>query len=732
MQSNDSERRSPRRMSQAIQSSGEQQFDLSRLAAIFWAGKWWLLLGAVLGVLVSFYYLAITPNVYESDALLQIQKSDTSPLTDIGSLGGASGFSSQSVAQSEIPIIKSREVIGGAVEDLSLTTTVERYYAPLFGRLFASDARIDVEYFKVDDRIEGGSFLLNIRPSGAYSLTDADGNVLGSGVVGERLEAKTGSGARLSLLISAFSAREPATYVLSKTPWLATVHGVQAAVNVTEVGDKSGILSLSISGPDKTHITEVLNSVVDNYVEQNIEARSKEASKSLEFLNSQLPKLKKRVNDAEQRLTDYQEKTQPVELGAQAQAFLTQASNLQNRKSELRLKIAELRQQYTSEYPELQAAQDQYANLSDQIEQLQSQINELPSDQKTMLSLQRDVKVNTELYTSLLNRAQSLQIVKAGTIGNVRIIDPAVVPLGRVAPKPKVAILVGFLLGVLVAGAIILARVAMRRGISDPAELETHTGFSVFGVIPYSAWLTRKIRGQSREKAMPILARDHPSDVVVEALRSLRTSLEFTQMERESNVVMVTGPAPGVGKSFLSLNLGYLQADTGRKVLVIDADMRRGHLHNAFAGDSRGVGLSDILAGGANMTEAARQIGESSLHMITSGAIPPNPAELLTRPGFAELVKQARAEYDLVIVDAPPILAVTDAGIIANAVERLISLVILKSGAHPWKEIDEAVARFERQGGAVTGLVLNRYRPDQEQAYYGYGHYQYAYDSSSR
>jgi len=322
--------------------------------------------------------------------------------------------------------------------------------------------------------------------------------------------------------------------------------------------------------------------------------------------------------------------------------------------------------------------------------------------------------------------------LKAGTIGNVRIIDPAVVPLGRVAPKPKVAILVGFLLGVLVAGAIILARVAMRRGISDPAELETHTGFSVFGVIPYSAWLTRKIRGQSREKAMPILARDHPSDVVVEALRSLRTSLEFTQMERESNVVMVTGPAPGVGKSFLSLNLGYLQADTGRKVLVIDADMRRGHLHNAFAGDSRGVGLSDILAGGANMTEAARQIGESSLHMITSGAIPPNPAELLTRPGFAELVKQARAEYDLVIVDAPPILAVTDAGIIANAVERLISLVILKSGAHPWKEIDEAVARFERQGGAVTGLVLNRYRPDQEQAYYGYGHYQYAYDSSSR
>lgn len=733
MQQVEQSRRSPARIPNALDSSNDQQFDLTRLVSIFWGGKWWLLLGALLGLLGSFYYLAVVPNKYESDALLQIQSNSASPLSGISDLGAGGGeFGGQSIAQSEIPIIKSRAVIGGAVHDLNLTTTVSRHYLPLVGRIFSSPASIKVKKFDLSGIAPSNAgFDLAVHPGGSYTLFDANGDRVANGQAGKLLTANLANGGTVKLLVSNVDVPSSTSFKISKTPWLAKVHQVQSAVNVTEVGQKSGILSLSITGANKQHITRVLNSVVHNYVQQNIEARSQEASQSLKFLNSQLPKLKKKVNSADQRLADYKEKHQPVELGAQAQALLGEASNLQNKKSELRLKIAQLRQQYTDQYPELAAAQQQYTDLNHQISRLQQRIDKLPSDQKTLLALQRDVKVNTQLYTSLLNRAQSLQVAKAGTIGNVRVIDPAVVPLARVSPKPKVAMVVGVFLGVLLAALGLLARIALRRGVSDPAELETRTALSVFGVIPYSNWMARQLRSRARRAKAPLLARDHPSDVVVEALRSLRTSLQFAQMESASNVVMFTGPAPGGGKSFLSLNLGYLLADAGRNVLVIDADMRRGHLHDVFADKERGVGLSEALSGTATLEQAARPVADSSLHVVTSGQIPPNPAELLLGGGFAELIAVARNSYDLVIVDAPPILAVTDAAIIANAINELITLFVLKSGEHPWKEIDEAIARFERQGGSVSGLVLNSYRSEQERSYYGYGHYQYAYDSKA-
>ncbi|KEZ78797.1 polysaccharide biosynthesis tyrosine autokinase [Salinisphaera hydrothermalis] len=739
------------------------EIDLVRLWAILSAGKWKIAACVLAAIVLAVFYLWATLPTYSANALLQVETNQpASPLQGLTSQLGQITGQSTSIAAPEMQIMKSRSVIGQTVRDLGLDIVAKPDYFPVIGHAIAKSrkptkasaaavpasqgfwfshyawqpAHIKVTRFDVPHALLGKPFDLRALGDGQYVLYGPEGSKILKGQVGKAASGHTPDGQAVGLFVQTLHVAAPPTdFTVTHNAWLSTVNGLSKKLSVSERGKDTGIVQIALQGHDRHHITQLVNAIANNYLQQNVEAQSEQAKKSLDFLNKQLPKLKSDVQTAERKLANYQQSNgQPVDLNEAAQSLLKQGVDLQNQQSKLKMKLAELRQTYTGKHPALEAARDQMAQLKQQEKQLQKKINKLPDAEKAILRLKRNVKVKTQLYTTLLDRAQQLRVMKAGTVGNVRIVDPAVPPVKPVAPSKKLALILAVLLGGIVGVGLVLLQAALRRGINDPSEIENQLGLPVYAVVPFSNWLERRARRAERQGLpTPVLARDHGDDVSVEALRSLRTSLYFAQMESGSNVILITGPAPGVGKSFISANLSWLLGDTGQRVIVVDADMRKGRLHAFTEGRQREPGLSQVLTGQVKFEDAVRNIGEQdNVQLLTSGQIPPNPSELLMRQSFGELIERLKQEYDLVIIDAPPILAVTDAAVIAAATPGIVTFMVARAGVHPMAELEESVKRFSRQDRKIAGVVFNAYRQSHAKSagVYG-GYYEYEYKASS-
>ncbi|HGU1631595.1 TPA: polysaccharide biosynthesis tyrosine autokinase, partial [Escherichia coli] len=229
---------------------------------------------------------------------------------------------------------------------------------------------------------------------------------------------------------------------------------------------------------------------------------------------------------------------------------------------------------------------------------------------------------------------------------------------------------------------------------------------NVYASIPLSEWLTKnsskiKLKKNESEK---LLAIENPADLAVEAIRSLRTSLHFAMMEAKNNVLMISGASPNAGKTFISTNLSATIASTGKKVLFIDADLRQGYVHKMLGGQNI-HGLSDVLSGQSSVESVIERIPSAEFDYIGRGQVPPNPAELLMHRRFETLLKWASDNYELVIIDTPPILAVTDAAIIGRYAGT--TLLVARFEENTAKEIAVSVKRFEQSGVLVRGCILN-------------------------
>jgi tyrosine-protein kinase Etk/Wzc len=349
--------------------------------------------------------------------------------------------------------------------------------------------------------------------------------------------------------------------------------------------------------------------------------------------------------------------------------------------------------------------------------------------EQKMVTMMRNVKVNSELYTFLLNKSQELKVAEAGTVGNVRIIDFALKPYRPVKPKKSMIVALGFMLGLFFGVLLVFVRKAMNQGIEDPDLAERITGLSVFAGVPHSE-LQNKLHGKMKESKGEdedcLLASVDNTDLAVESLRSLRTNLHFALMEAKGNIVMLTGPAPGLGKSFVSANFGAVLAGTGQKILLIDGDMRKGHLHEYFQ-TSREPGLSGLISGTVTVEEAIQETSVENLYLLPTGVLPPNPADLLMSQKFDAALDILVDQFDLILMDTPPVLAVTDALLIGRRAS--VSFMLLRSGKHPKREIEQAIKHVENAGISLSGLIFNDIIPKASGYRYGTYHYQYDYTS---
>ncbi|MEJ6475582.1 polysaccharide biosynthesis tyrosine autokinase [Pseudoalteromonas piscicida] len=723
-----------------------QEIDLMALVGALLDAKWFIAGITAMFMALGVAYAMFSTPIYQATAMIQVEEKG-------GSVPGfddmSSMFESTSAAVTEIELLKSRSVIGEAVDQLNLDTVVEPKLFPIIGsrsyRKFVPQAeqpvaepsfgansyawggeKVEVHRFRVPQSAVGVDFTLKALENSRFELLDGDDQVVLSGKVGETV--KQGN---FELTLKTLIARPETQFNIIKRNRLQTIIDLQAAIGASEKGKDSGIINLSLQHHIPAYAEQVLDKVAAIYVRRNVERNSAEAQKSLEFLEVQLPEVKRNLERAEKAFNEYQIKQESIDITLETQAILEQIVELETKIQELELKRLELGRKFKREHPAYRGVIEQIETVRKQRDELAGEVQVLPETQRDLLRLKRDVEVNNEIYTLLLAKTQELDIVRAGTVGNVRIVDYAEVNTTKpVKPKKALILVMATMLGGMLAVAIVLVRRALHKGIEDPNEIEA-IGLPVYASVPYSEYQVKltgfaKARKNKAAKAKSILAVDNPADLSIEALRSLRTSLHFAMMEAKNNIIAISGPSPGVGKSFISVNLATVLAQSGKKVLIIDADMRKGYLQTQF-GMQWDNGLSDYLSGRLSLNEITKPSQVEGLDVITRGQIPPNPSELLMHSNFSKLVDEVSTKYDLVIIDTPPILAVTDPAIVSAHAGS--TLLVTRFGQNHIRELELTRNRFEQNGIDVKGVVFNGVVKKASNAYGYYGYYNYEYKS---
>jgi tyrosine-protein kinase Etk/Wzc len=725
------------------QPPAKEDVSLADFLVVITEGKWIIALTAAFTMALGVLYALLATPVYRTDVLVQVEeKSSGTGLDAISAL-----FSEASPTEAEIEILRSRALVGSVVDELQLDLSAAPRYFPVVGRAIASrragpeaasallglsryawgGERITVQHLEVPPELEGQNLTLVAGEQGRFTIEGPEREPLLTGEVGRTSRSGPAEQGEMGVFVAELVARPGTEFRLVKRPRSAAVAALKQALSLSEVGKKTGIIRLELDGADRRLIGATLDALARAYLRQNVERKSAEAQKTLEFLETQLPILKTNVDAAESALNAHRSRNGSVDLSLETQGRLARAVEVEKLLSGLEVQRAEMRQRFTENHPVLMAIKQKVAQLQGERSAIEAKIKELPRAELEAARLTRDVKVANELYVLLLNKAQELRVVKSGTIGNVRILDAAVLPDVPVSPK-KAASAVGALLFGLGLGVVLaFARRALDRGVEDPDLIEQRLGIGVYASVPHSRTQTEVERNarRTKSKAVPILAAADPSDLAVESLRSLRTSLEFALVETPSRIIMIGGPSPGVGKSFVSLNLASVLADTGKRILVVDADMRKGRLHRNFGFD-RSPGLSELISGSASYEDAVRPTLAVNVSLLPTGRLPPNPSELLASERFRLVAAELSCRFDLVLVDTAPILAVTDATLIGRVAD--MTLVVLRSGRHPMREIALAVKRLAQSGVRPHGFVLNWVLPRSGVlgSKYSY-HYQYNY-----
>lgn len=710
---------------------------------------------ALVCLLLGVLYATVATPIYSADAMLQIESKRGSSLAALQDVAGllSGGVSSGPSVDGELEIIKSRTVVDQAAQSMGLTQTASLKYFPIVGRWYAKKIngenalakplfglskyawggeQVNLAQFDVPDSYADQPFQITRETGNSFKLYSPKHEFLGVGQVGQEMSFSLNEAKPGRLLVTRFIAN-PGLQVVIVNHSLIGLHAqLLQGLNAQQNGKQSGIINLTFNSPDPEFAKNFLNALANTYLRLNVERKGQEAQQQLTFLDEQLPLIKAQLNQSEDKLKDFIKSKGTIDPTLETQALLTQDNDLEAKKLELQLKRKELLLRFTPDHPSVQAIDDQIKALDNQTGKFASLTKKLPDTQQEYLRLKRDAEINQVLYTTLLNGSQQLKVAKAGTVGNVAIIDYALKPRSPFKPqKGKIiglAAVLGLVLGTLLAQALAFLRNVVR----DPTKLEQATGLSVYAIVPLSnAQNEAEKLLKRRTDAVGLLTETNPGDPSIEALRSLRTGLQFATIDSVNKRVLITGPVPEIGKSFVSANFAAIMAQTGKKVLLIDGDMRKGTLLRYFVDDTKDkgvvVGLSDVISGATSFADALRNTGIDNLKVLVSGSVPPNPSELLLHDRFEELLRKADSEFDYVIIDSPPVLLVNDAAVLAQ--HCAATFVVARYGASNVRQVVDSQKRLSQAGVRVNGLIFNGYIASRAANYYGYG-YGYGYKNS--
>lgn len=701
----------------------------------------WLILSVLMtALLIGGAYALFTKPVYQSDVLIQVEQNPTNAnnnlLSELSTV-----FNVQSPATAEIEILRSRLVIGAASDQLQLHVETTPNYIPIVGSWLAKHASglsnprlfklggyviggyvwgtesIKVGQLEVSPRLENKELTLTTTTTG-YLLHGPDGEILAEGKVGvvNNLRGQQGS-----ILISNLNAKPDARFTLIRRSRQNIIQDLQDKLVIDEKGKPSGVLSMSLDGTDPVKVTKILNAIGFAYVKQNTERKAAEAEKSLEFLEGFLPQLRKQMDESDNKYTAFRDKHGTFNLGTEGTLSLNTSVAMQTQLFELQQKRRELGAQFGPSHPTIQAVNGQIAALEKEVGRLTAHIKTLPELEQQLLNLMREVKVNGELYASLLNSAQQLRLVKEGKVGNVRMVDTAITPDLPIKPNRPLVLAAAGLLGLLLGIGLALLRGLLRNGVKAANDIESTLGLNVFATVPrVLPGINRQFKPGGRRGAKYVLAESSPDDPAIESLRSLRTTLRFALQDAPNNIIMLTGPTANIGKTFTSVNLAAVLGAADKRVLLIDADFRSGSIHRYFELE-RYNGFSDLIHGTASVQQVVHKSVMPNVDLITTGVLPHNPAEVLLSSITVQLLHQLAENYDVVVLDTAPILPVSDAMALAPHAGTVFMLA--RAQISTLSELEESTKRLNNAGAQVKGVIFNDFDASSQRFSARYGSY---------
>ncbi len=698
----------------------------------------WLIAAVALAVtLAGVLYAYLARPVYEASLMVQVEeKGQREPKNILGEAGAILDY--KTPASAEIELLRSRLVVSHAIDRLALCIDARPQRFPLLGD-WAAALRLDewlpalrglggyawgneaivVAAFDVPEYLENRPFTLQVQGGGRYRLTEAQTGIGLTGQVGAAVTGTTRYGP-VAVQITRLDAAAGTRFTLLRQSRLTAIDSVQKSLAVAEIGKQSGVVVATLRGSSGEQVYRLLGAIGNEYMAQNSARRTEEADKSLAWLNQRLPEVRQQLEQAEARYNQFRNTHGTVDLGEEGRINLQRSAAARTRKLDLEQKRSELLTRYTSAHPSVMALEHQLSEVNRELREAAAQLRQLPVMEQELVRLARDVKVNNELHTALLTSAQQLQLIAVGRTGNVRLVDAPERPESPVTPnRPRIiaaAIFGGVFLGVLLA----FLRRALQTALDDAEDVERLFGLPVYASIPHSRMQQTLDANRRDPTHLAMLARIASMDIAVEGLRNFRTALQFCMSHGGNNVVLITGPTEGMGKSFVSVNLGSIMAASGKRVLLIDGDLRDGQLHRYFHAERSG-GLAEILCG-APPLQLLRASVLDNLDFIATGILPPNPSELLLRPAFGAMLAELSPHYDVVLIDAAPLLAVADSLVIGAHAGAIF--LTARAGVTRPGEIAEAMKRLARAGLAAKGVVFNDVSP--RPGRYGYGN-RYAY-----
>lgn len=741
--------------------SKEDNDDIDLMALLFAILRGWktIVFFAVLGLVIGILYSRYVNPTFKSDALIQIEQNSQgiSALgSDISSLVG----SEASKAQTEAELIRSRMILEpvvnllhlrirlsdpniGKLDRIKSNSTDTQINKPESVSLKTEDGKVEVSHFNVSQQYLNRQFTLT-RSGTGFVLSNGFDDFKGQ--IGKMHQFR-GTDGQIQIKVNDLPADGYSVNITKQSLQNAT-NAINSALDVKERGQQTGIIELSMTGPNQEQVTSLLRQIVVSYVNQNQSRGTEETTKTIKFMETQIPTLKKKLEDSEKEFNKFREKSGTIDIGQEAGILLTENSQIDAQLNELKLKKADLTTYYTEDHPLVIQINEQLDVLNSRKQEIDNTIAGLPEVQREFLQLSEDTAINREIYLTLLKNYEQLKIVKAGQIGFARIIDLPISTFNTIAPKKLQIWVLATLLGTMLGAILVLIKSLLRNVVKDPERIEGKTGVPVVATIPRSPLLTRLRKNKKAPNRL--LAYVDNNSLSYEAIKSLRTNLMFGmpvqgRAGQRAKVILVTGESPGVGKSFISANLTEVFAQLDKKVLIIDADMRLGELHRMFS-MSQDNGLADYLSQDKTHlskpnTQIAEVITSQESNKLTSfihptgidnidfmprGQHPRNPASLLANGSFNHLMAELNLHYDYILIDSPPVLAASDAMILAQHADKV--LMVTRYDDSIEGQLVYAVNQMNKANIKVDGIILN----DVQQGImskYSY-HYSYAYGNN--
>lgn len=703
----------------------EETTDISEIIEKLLENKLLIAIITTISLACGLLYASRQIPQFQASILIQFEESGRGMVLGAGLLNQSfSGLNHGNEAAIQSALIKSRVVLNPVCQKLGLDVSVSPKQG-FFKRLISpSRAAIEINELKLPERYVNKPLDLVYDKNDHIILYDDHQNILVEGNTSSMLQSKDES---IKLKISKTHTAIGAHFSVTKSSTEHIVQNIASRINIVDLGGRQpiGVVDVTLQDTNPQRAVDVLNQIAKTILERDAAKKSLEASKTLAFLYQQLPITKKSLEKAELQLNQYRANSGKIDFKFQSRALLGQFLEVDRHLAELKLKKEDMKQRYTLQHPSFNALTQKIAAIEQQRAEMEKNLRNLPSSDQIALNLSRDVNVQTALYTTLLRKIQELKVIKAGTVSDLNILSLAKLPESPLPTRKNILYLGSILFGLILSVIIIFARKLILPKIEDPRWIEQHFNITNLAIIPYSKEQNDNIRDTlGTPKQVPLLAQMNPRNLSIEALRSLRTSLQISLSCSNNNIVSILGISPAVGKTFISTNLAYLLATAEKRVLLIDADLRRGTAHHYFNVPAA-PGFTELINETTTVEKVLIPTTHKNLTLLPRGDYPADPSEILSSSRCKELINELSQQYDIVIIDTAPVLLVTDSILIGSI--STTNYLVLGSHAHTNSEVEITIKRLQSAGITINGSIFNFHNMRNQQNPYYYRYYRYNY-----